>query len=75
MAEKELKDEIREIVDLMIQIDSFKEAISEKKKQIKEEFDIPIITINKVVSIVRKQNLDEEDAKWQEIKELIALCS
>jgi hypothetical protein len=71
----ELKQEIQKIMDLLVQIDAYKEAVSDAKKAIKEEFGIPITTINKVVSILVKQNLEEEEAKWQEIRELIEICS
>lgn len=70
-----LKQDIQKVIDLLYQIESLKEAISEEKKAIKEEYDIPITTINKVVSILIKQNLEQEEAKWQEIKELIEVCS
>lgn len=72
---KELKQSITKIVDLMVQIDGFRDAISEIKKEIKANYDIPIATITKVATIIRKQNLDEEEAKWEEIKDYISTCS
>ena len=71
----EIKQEINRIVDLMIQIDSIRESISELKKDIKSNYDIPVATITKVATIIRKQNLEEEEQKWEEIKEFVELCS
>ena len=45
------------------------------KKDIKEEFGIPVATITKVATIVRKQNLSEEEDKWEEIKDFVDACS
>ena len=71
----ELKQEISRIVDLMIQAESIRESIAELKKDIKTEYGIPVATITKVATIVRKQNLDEEQEKWEEIKEFVDACS
>ena len=71
----ELKQEISRIVDLMIQAESIRESIAELKKDIKTEYGIPVATITKVATIVRKQNLDEEQEKWDEIKEFVDACS
>lgn len=71
----EVKKEINRIVDLMIQADSIRESISELKKDIKNEYGIPVTTITKVATIIRKQNLDEEEQKWDEIKEWVDICS
>ena len=71
----ELKQEISRIVDLMIQAESIRESIAELKKDIKTEYGIPVATITKVATIVRKQNLDEEEEKWEEIKEFVDACS
>lgn len=71
----ELKQEISRIVDLMIQAESIRESITELKKDIKTEYGIPVATITKVATIVRKQNLDEEEEKWEEIKEFVDACS
>lgn len=77
--EKALKDEIRteinRIVDLMIQAEAIREQMASLKKDIKEEFGIPVATITKVATIVRKQNLSEEEDKWEEIKEFVDACS
>ena len=71
----ELKQEISRIVDLMIQAESIRESIAELKKDIKTEYGIPVATITKVATIVPKQNLDEEEEKWEEIKEFVDACS
>jgi hypothetical protein len=73
--DEDLKKEINKIVDLMIQIDAMRETISELKKEIKKDYEIPVATINKVATILRKQNLVEEDEKWQEIKEYVESLS
>lgn len=70
----EIKKEINRIVDLMVQVDSIRESIAELKKDIKAEYGIPVATITKVATIIRKQNLDEEDQKWEEIKEFVDMC-
>lgn len=72
---EEVKKEINRIVDLMIQADSIRESIAELKKDIKNEYAIPVTTITKVATIIRKQNLEEEEAKWDEIKEWVDICS
>jgi hypothetical protein len=72
---KEIRTEINRIVDLMIQADSIREAIAGLKKDIKDQHDIPVTTITKVATLVRKQNLEDEDAKWEEIKEFAEFCS
>lgn len=72
---EEVKAEINRIVDLMVQADSIRESIAELKKDIKNEYAIPVPTITKVATILRKQNLDEEEAKWDEIKEWVDICS
>lgn len=71
----EIKKEINRIVDLMIQADAIRESIAELKKDIKAEYGIPVPTITKVATILRKQNLDEEEQKWEEIKEFVDMCS
>jgi hypothetical protein len=71
----EVKREINRIVDMMIQMDALRNGISELKKDIKQEYGIPVATITKIATLLRKQNLNEEDEKWQEIKEYVELCS
>jgi len=71
---QDLKKDISKLVDLLIQADSIREAISEIKKEIKAEYDLPITTITKVATILRKQTLQEEEEKWEELKELVVSC-
>lgn len=70
----ELRSEINRIVDMMIQIDSIREAMSELKKDIKKNYDIPVTTITKVATILRKNSIDEEQEKWDTIKEYVEMC-
>ena len=72
---QEVKTEISRIVDLMIQVEAMREQIASLKKDIKDEYGIPVATITKVATIVRKQNLSEEDEKWEEIKDWVEACS
>ena len=72
---QELKSEISRIVDLMIQAEAIREQMASLKKDIKEEFGIPVATVTKVATIVRKQNLSEEEDKWEEIKDFVDACS
>jgi len=71
----EIKAEISRVVDLMIQGEAIREQMASLKKDIKEEYGIPVATITKVATIVRKQNLSEEEDKWEEIKEFVDACS
>ena len=71
----ELKTEISRIVDLMIQIEAMRDKIGALKKDIKENYGIPVATITKVATIVRKENLTEEEEKWEEIKDFVEACS
>ena len=72
---QEVKTESSRIVDLMIQVEAMREQIASLKKDIKDEYGIPVATITKVATIVRKQNLSEEDEKWEEIKDWVETCS
>jgi hypothetical protein len=71
----EIRKEINKIVDMMIQADSIRESIAELKKDIKTQYDIPVATITKVATIIRKQSLEDEEAKWNTIKEYVDICS
>ena len=73
--QEEVKKEISRIVDLMIQAESIRESIAELKKDIKNEYGLPVATITKVATIVRKNSLQEEEEKWEEIKEWVDACS
>lgn len=74
MNEEKFKQDITEIVDILIQIDSLRELMTEKKKEIKTEHELPVATITKIATLIRKQNLAQEDEKWQEIKDLVEKC-
>jgi len=71
----ELSKEISRIVDLMIQGEAIRESIAELKKDIKNEYGMPVATITKVATIIRRQNMDEEQEKWDEIKDFVEACS
>jgi hypothetical protein len=71
----ELKKEINRIVDMMVQMDSLRESIAELKKDIKSTYDIPVATITKVATLLRKQNISEEEEKWATIREFVDICS
>ena len=71
----EIRKEINRVVDLMVQGDSIREAIAELKKDIKPQYDIPVATITKVATIIRKQSLQDEEEKWNTIKEYVDICS
>jgi hypothetical protein len=71
----EIRKEINKVVDLMIQADSIRESIAELKKDIKTQYEIPVATITKVATIIRKQSLDDEEEKWATIREYVDICS
>ena len=71
----EIRKEINKIVDMMIQADSIRESIAELKKDIKTQYEIPVATITKVATIIRKQSIEDEEAKWATIKEYVDICS
>ena len=66
-----LKESLNEVVDLMIQIESFRTLLNDKKKEIKEIYGIPVALITKSAAIIRKQNFQEEDEKWELVKSLV----
>jgi hypothetical protein len=71
----DFKTDINNLVDLMIQADSIRESIAEIKKAIKAEHSIPIATITKVATIIRKQNIEDEQEKWDTIRAYVDSCS
>jgi hypothetical protein len=71
----EIRKEINKVVDLMIQADSIRESIAELKKDIKAQYEIPVATITKVATIIRKQSLEDEEEKWATIREYVDICS
>ena len=72
---RSMKDGISDIVDLMIQADSIREEISEIKKELKAAHEVPVATITKVATIIRKSILEQEQEKWDEILDLVEQCS
>lgn len=72
---REFKNDINGIVDLMIQQDAIREQISELKKELKSKYDIPVATLTKISTIIRKQSLNEEEEKWEEIRNLVEICN
>lgn len=73
--QKEFNKDMNAIVDIMVQMDSMRESLAELKKAAKAKYDIPVATITKVVTILRKESLDDEDEKWASIKEYVEICS
>lgn len=71
----EIRREINKIVDMMVQADSIRESIAELKKDIKTQYEIPVATITKVATIIRKQSLADEEEKWETIKQYVDICS
>ena len=67
----ELKDELEKVVDLLIQIESAREGISSRLKDIKAEYDIEIPVARRVANVMRKNSRSEEEQKWEEFNELL----
>ena len=68
---KELKNELDKIVDLMIEIESAREAISSRLKDIKSEYDIEVTVARRVATVMRKNSRSEEEEKWEEFNEIL----
>ena len=64
--DKELKTEFEKVVDLLIQIESAREAISSLLKDLKAEYDIEIPVARRVANVMRKNSRTEEEEKWEE---------
>ena len=71
----EVKKEISRIVDLWFKLIQLENQLLNLKKISKLNTAIPVATITKVATIIRKQSLDEEEQKWDEIKEWVDICS
>ena len=67
----ELKNELEKVVDLLIQIESAREGISSRLKDIKAEYDIEIPVARRVANVMRKNSRSEEEQKWEEFNELL----
>ena len=61
----ELKQEFEKIVDLLIQIESAREGISSRLKDIKSEYGMGIPIERGVANVMRKNSLAEEEEKWE----------
>tara|TARA_Y100000296_G_C5054646_1_gene196633 strand:- start:84 stop:314 length:231 start_codon:yes stop_codon:yes gene_type:complete len=68
---QELKNELDKIVDLMIEIESAREAISSRLKDIKSEYNIEIPIARRVATVMRKNSRSEEEQKWEEFNEIL----
>tara|TARA_R110000851_G_scaffold294584_1_gene449278 strand:+ start:236 stop:460 length:225 start_codon:yes stop_codon:yes gene_type:complete len=67
----ELKQEFEKIVDLLIQIESAREGISSRLKDIKSEYGIEIPIARRVANVMRKNSLAEEEEKWEEFNKIL----
>ena len=67
----ELKQEFEKVVDLLIQIESAREGISSRLKDIKAEYGIEIPVARRVTNVMRKNSRSEEEEKWNEFNELL----
>ena len=67
----ELKQELEKIVDLMIEIESCRESISSRLKDIKSEYGIEIPIARRVATVLRKSSRSEEEQKWKEFNEIL----
>ena len=68
---EELRKDLERVVDLMIQIESNREALSSLLKDIKVEYDIEIPIARRVATIMRKENRAEEEEKWEEFNKIL----
>ena len=67
----ELKNELEKVVDLLIQIESAREGISSRLKDIKAEYNIEIPVARRVANVMRKNSRAEEEEKWNNFNELL----
>lgn len=72
--QKELRAEIQRIVDLMVQVKSGQESISSILKDIKDEYEIPSTVARRVATTLYKNNMMEEEEKWEDFKSLVDVC-
>jgi len=68
---QELKNELEKVVDLLIEIESAREAISSRLKDIKAEYGIEIPIARRVANVMRKNSRSEEEQKWEEFNEIL----
>jgi len=68
---EELRKDLERVVDLMIQIESNREALSSLLKDIKVEYDIEIPVARRVATVMRKESRSEEDEKWKVFNDIL----
>ena len=68
---EELRKELERAVDLMIQIENNREALSSLLKDIKVEYDIEIPVARRVATVMRKESRSEEDEKWKVFNDIL----
>ena len=68
---EELRKELERAVDLMIQIENNREALSSLLKDIKVEYDIEIPVARRVATVMRKESRSEEDEKWKIFNDIL----
>ena len=68
---EELRKEFERVVELMIQIDADRDAISSLLKDIKAEYEIEIPIARRVATIMRKESRAEEEEKWEEFNKIL----
>ena len=68
---EELRKELERAVDLMIQIENNREALSSLLKDIKVEYDIEIPVARRVATVMRKESRSEEDEKWKGFNDIL----
>jgi len=69
-----LRAEIQRIVDLMVQVKSGQESISSILKDIKDQYEIPSTVARRVANTLHKNNMMEEEEKWEDFKSLVDVC-
>ena len=74
---KEFADDITYLVNLQAQLESAKEALNERAKEMQEKYEehpsycLKAAQFKKIASIVYKDNADEERAKAMEIFDIV----
>lgn len=74
MDEKEFKKDIGEMLVIMQEIETLKEDLAEAKKEAKEKHGLALPKINKILTLISKQTLAEEEQKLAEIARLVRTC-
>lgn len=66
---KEIQNAVKEASNSLIKIDAERDYIKDTSDNMKEKFGMPPAKFKKLVMIYHKQNLNELEAKHEEIKE------